>query len=93
MTCQVVKLERSAMVSRDGTQIGGPSFSSTAESVDMSECCLASTDYRQNEAACMKRVEARFAFSYEAETDTCFEDLLETTILSTTDNGFTVEMI
>ena len=92
MTCQVVKLERSAMVTPDGTQIGGPSFSSTAESVDMSECCLASTDYRQNEAACMTRVESRLAYAYEAETDTCFEDLFETTILVTSVNGFTVEM-
>ena len=74
MTCQVVKLERSAMVNPDGTQIGGPSFSSKTEDVDMSECCLASDDYRQNAAACMSRVETRLAYAYEAETDTCFEE-------------------
>ena len=93
MTCQVVELVRSAMVTEDGTQIGGPSFSSETEIVDMSACCLASTDYRQNEAACMTRVESRLAYAYEAETDTCFEELFETTILvASVDEITTVEM-
>ena len=73
--------------------MGGPTFSTKTESVDMFACCLASSDYSQNAAACETRVELRYAYSYEAETNTCFEEIYETTIMSTSVNEFTVEMV
>ena len=81
------------MVDSEGTQMGGPTFSTKTESVHMSVCCLAISDYSQNAAACDSRVESRLAYSYEAETNTCFEEIYETTIMSTSVNEFTVEMV
>ena len=82
------------MTTPDGTQIGGPMFSTHTENTDMIACCLASDEYRQNAAACQERVESRTVIAWEKDEGICYEDTYETTIQSAggDDGGLSIEI-